>query len=162
MIDLLKAYSVTEIIIFIALLAIALKGFIDFIDWAKGKIRSRFNEEADSAEIITKIQEKNEEQDEKINQILEFQTSIQDNMSKILNQVQSLVESDRDSIKSTITRRHHQFCYEAKWIDDYNLDCLEKLYSHYKDEGGNSFIDSMMAEIRNLPRQPQTNNITQG
>jgi hypothetical protein len=41
------------------------------------------------------------------------------------------------------------------YIDDYCLDCLEKKYKHYVKEGGNSFIESLMKEIRNLPRTPQ-------
>lgn len=55
MIDLIKSYSATEIIVFIVLLAIAIKELISFIDWAKEKISKTFNKEASSAEIIEKI-----------------------------------------------------------------------------------------------------------
>ena len=65
--------------------------------------------------------------------------------------------SEKDDIKAYITEKHHFFCYEKKWIDDHSLDCLERKNKHYKDEGGNSFIDGLMAEIRALPKQPPHN-----
>ena len=44
------------------------------------------------------------------------------------------------------------FCYEKRQIDDYSLDCLEKRYTHYVEEGGNSFIHDLMEDIRALPK----------
>lgn len=55
-----------------------------------------------------------------------------------------LIDSDRDDIKSYITREHHYFCYQKGWIDDFSLDCCERRYKHYSDEGGNSFIGQFM------------------
>jgi hypothetical protein len=67
------------------------------------------------------------------------------------------VDSDKDDIKAFITDKHHYFCYERKWIDDYSMDCIERRYSHYKDEGGNSFIATLMDELKALPKQsPQS------
>ena len=40
-----------------------------------------------------------------------------------------------------------------KCIDDFSLDCIEKRFAHYQDEGGNSFIAALMAEIRALPKE---------
>ena len=158
MLDLLSKYSVGEIIIFIVILAIGLKEFIDFMDWAKDKAQKHFNKETDSAEAIQKLEEKNAEQDEKITQILEAQNKISDNMTLILEQIKNLTKSDRDAIKAYITKEHHHFCYEAGWIDDYNLDCIERRFQRYKEEGGNSFIAALMEEIRALPRQPRNTN----
>lgn len=68
-----------------------------------------------------------------------------------------LIDSDKDDIKSYITREHHYFCYQIGWIDDFSLDCLEKRYRHYADEGGNSFIEGFMDELRALPKQAPQN-----
>ena len=38
MLDLLKNYSLTDIAIFIVMLAFAIKGIVDFYDWAKNRI----------------------------------------------------------------------------------------------------------------------------
>ena len=75
----------------------------------------------------------------------------------LTDKINLLIDSDKDSIKSFITDRHHHFCYDKKWIDDYSLDCIEKRYKHYTDEGGNSFIHDLMKELRALPKQPPHN-----
>jgi hypothetical protein len=68
--------------------------------------------------------------------------------------IDMLIDSDKDDIKSYITREHHYFCYQKGWIDDFSLDCCERRYQHYSDEGGNSFIENFMEELRALPKQP--------
>ena len=67
--------------------------------------------------------------------------------------VDILIQSDKDDIKAFITREHHYFCYQKGWIDDNSLDCIEKRYTHYQKEGGNSFIETLMEQIRELPKQ---------
>ena len=74
-------------------------------------------------------------------------------LENITGSINLLIKSDRDDIKSYITEKYHHFI-EQGWIDDYNLDCIEKRYSHYKKEGGNSFIEDLMGEIRKLPKRP--------
>ena len=75
-------------------------------------------------------------------------------MEKLSNKIDALIDSDKDDIKSFLVKEHHYFCYQRGWVDDYSLDCCEKRYKHYVQEGGNSFIEDMMNEIRNLPKQP--------
>lgn len=154
MLDLLKEYSISQILILLVFIAIAIKEVIQFIDWAKQRTLQQVNESSSSIELIKKIEEKDKEQDRKIEQILETQKTLSNNIDLILKQVQNLTKSDRDSIKAYITKEHHYFCYEVRWIDDYNLDCLEKRYQRYVEEGGNSFIESLMEEVRTLPRRP--------
>jgi len=43
--ELLKHYSITEIFIFICVLAIAVKGTITFFDWAYARLRMIFDKE---------------------------------------------------------------------------------------------------------------------
>lgn len=74
-------------------------------------------------------------------------------INKLNKSIELLTASDKDDIKAYITREHHYFCYKIGYIDDYNLDCIEKRYSHYKDEGGNSFISTLMEELRALPKE---------
>lgn len=69
-----------------------------------------------------------------------------------------LIDSDKDAIKSYITKEHHYFCYQVGWIDDFSLDCLEKRYQHYEDQGGNSFIGGLMHDLRTLPNKNPWNN----
>lgn len=154
MVELLQAYSVGEILIFILLLSIAIKEFFTLLDWGKGRLKKYFKKETSSLEKFNEIEVKDQEQDKKIEEIIKLQRQTQQNIEVIMNKLQILMNSDKDSIKAFITKEHHFFCYEQGWIDDYNLDCLEKRFKHYQEEDGNSFVANLMDEIRELPRQP--------
>lgn len=132
--DLITNYSIEQIILFIVSLAVALKAVISFWDWAVERLRKVFNKE-------TK-QEKLKEQ----------QLKMHADMDNMMKSIQLLLDSDKDDIKAWITDKHYHFCYEKRYIDDYSLDCLERRYAHYIDEGGNHFIHQLMDEIRQLPR----------
>ena len=85
---------------------------------------------------------------------LQQSQKVTDNILQDLSKkINLLIDSDKDDIKSFITRQHHYFCYKIGWIDDFSLDCVEKRYQHYADEGGNSFIEGFMDELRALPKQ---------
>ena len=155
MINLLSTYSVGEIIIFLVLCLIAVKEICTLIDWVKDRAKRHLSKEDASSEKITALERHNQEQDKKIEEIINLQKETQQDIEEILYKIQILMKSDKDSIKAFITKEHHYFCYEKGWIDDYNLDCLEKRFQHYKEENGNSFVSSLMEEIRSLPRQPQ-------
>lgn len=143
MTQLLNNYSLHEILIFLIVLALGIKGFITFWDWAVDRLRKIFHKE--------------NQQDldrEKIHQLNENQEKLIDNVSKLTEKIDMLIESDKADIKAYITEKHHHFVYDKKWIDDYSLDSLEKRFNHYVEEGGNSFIGGLMSEIRQLPKTP--------
>lgn len=74
-------------------------------------------------------------------------------LKELSTKIDMLIDSDKDAIKSYITKEHHYYCYQLGWIDDFSLDCLERRYQHYTDYKGNSFISGLMEELRNLPNQ---------
>ena len=76
----------------------------------------------------------------------------------MMRKINILIDSDKDDIKSFITKEHHFYCYEKHWIDDYSLDCIERRYKHYQEENGNSFVADLMKEIRQLPKQEPIEN----
>ena len=144
MLDLLKNYSLSDIAIFVVMLALAIKGLIDFYDWAKNRIRKPIdaenNNKAKEQEVMAKLVTHEE-------QILSCKECLE-NINKNMN---ILIASDKDDIKAWITEKHHYFCYDLGYIDDYNLQCIEARYKHYKEEDGNTFIDGFMTDIRALP-----------
>ena len=144
MLELFKTYSIDEIIIFILLLALATKGIIDLLDWFKSRFRKPIEEENKKKEKEQEIIEKLDNHEKQILLCKEC-------LSKITKSMDILIASDRDDIKSWITEKHHYFCYELGYIDDYNLQCIEARYKHYKEENGNTFIDGFMVDIRKLP-----------
>lgn len=137
MTELLNNYSLTEILMFIIMLAFAIKGVIDFYDWAKKRIKEPVDKVYTEKEMKQKVLDTLESHNEQID--------------KISKAIDILIASDKDDIKAWITEKHHYFCYELNYIDDYNLQCIEARYKHYKEENGNTFIDGFMTDIRALP-----------
>lgn len=154
MLELLEGFSLKEILIFIVILALAIKGVIDFIDWAKKRMRKNFKAEQLKSSHSVQLDARLGGYDNKIEDLNEQLINITEQIDYLTECIELLSDSNKDSIKSYITKEHHFFCYEQKWIDDYSLDCLEKRFAHYKKLGGNSFIEDLMEELRDLPKVP--------
>lgn len=143
MAQLINNYSLQEILIFLIVLALGVKGFFTFWDWAVDRLRKIFRKE-------------NEQDSEKakIDILSDNQKKLIEDMKDLTKKIDMLVESDKADIKAYITEKHHHFVYDKKWIDNYSLESLEKRYDHYQKEGGNSFVGGLMSEIRQLPKVP--------
>ncbi len=152
--DLIGTYSIQEILLFLVTFALAVKGFVSFWDWGYERLKKVFKKETEQEGKITFIQEQIDEHKKAHDILKENQSQLQDTLSNLMDKVNLLIQSDKDDIKSFITERHHHFCYKEKWIDDYSLDCIERRYKHYTEEGGNSFVEELMRELRELPKQP--------
>lgn len=156
MLDLLNKYSLTEIVVFIVMLGIALKELITFIDWASDRLKRVFKKETSQEqafiEVKKQITDLSKQLDVAVKSFQDYLTADEARAHNMQQTISILVESDKDDIKSWITSQHHYFCYEKGFIDDYSLDCIEKRFKHYKDEGGNSFIETLMNELRALPK----------
>ncbi len=153
--DLVKIFSTQEILLFLVIFASAVKGFVSFWDWGYGRLKQMFKKENDKEQEIDSIQV---QFNEYIKNYEIMQNTQNETLRILTDKINLLIDSDKDSIKSFITERHHHFCYNKKWIDDYSLDCIEKRYKHYTDENGNSFIYDLMKELRALPKQPRRDN----
>ena len=148
MAELITNYSWSEIILFVIAFAAAIKGVVTFWDWGKDRLRKAYDKE-DKIEEIKSLIVENKKQ---MNEFSNIQAQTINEIQHLKENITNLTASDKDDIKAWITEKHHHFCYEIKYIDDYSLDCIEKRYAHYVDEGGNSFISKLMEEIRNLPK----------
>ena len=142
MIQLFTNYSLSEIVLFVVVLAIGIKNFIQFVDWYKKRTSQAVHQAEKPVELEQTIDKLQQQLSENKQQL-----------SEIKQAINLLIESDKDDIKQSITKEHHYFCYQVGSIDDYSLDCLERRYSHYTDEGGNSFVKTLMEQIRMLPKK---------
>ena len=142
MAELFTRYSISQIILFILVLSVSLKKLVEFVDWLKSRAKKAVHD-AERPEQTRRIAEQHQR---------ELQ-GIREQLNSLKNSINLLLQSDKDDIKDSITKDHHYFCYKLGCIDDYSLDCIERRYSHYKDEGGNSFVQLLMEEIRALPKQ---------
>lgn len=155
--DLFLNYSMSEIVIFIVIIAFAIKELVTFIDWGKGRLHKVYDKNYKS------MQERQKLEDE-IDDLNKFYTEkkkvdntfikIDRTFEKINERINMLIESDKEDIKSYITEKHHFFVYGQGWIDDYSLECLERRFAVYQQEHGNSFVEGLINEIRALPKQP--------
>lgn len=147
-------YSFLEITIFIAALVLAIKGGVEFYKWIKNILldwyNNKYNKDTEKKFLEDQlIKEKND-----IEHIKSEQQMLKQSIADIKASVDLLIDSDKDDIKSFLTKEHHYYCYIQGWIDDHSYECCLKRYSHYKKEGGNSFIDEFMEELKELPKQP--------
>ena len=135
MVELLEHFSLSQIFIFVALFVLVLKGGISLFDWFTERGNKFFNENYQEPKELEETVEK-----------------LVQSTDKLAQKVDMLVQSDKDDIKAFITKQHHYFCYKVGSIDDQSLDCIEKRYTHYKKQGGNSYIHHLMEQLRELPR----------
>jgi len=151
--DLLNTFSIEQILFFIVLIAAAIKGVISWIDWAKEKGDKLFHKKHKELTLQKSVENLTKAQEAMRCDIDRCQSQLKQTVNEIKVSIDLLMQSDKDDIKSYITREHHYFCYVLGYIDDYNLDCIERRYKHYEDEGGNSFVSDLMKDIRALPKK---------
>lgn len=155
--ELLAQYSLSQILIFLFILGATLKTTITMIDWFWERISKIFKKQQAETERQESFTEHIQKSEKQIRELYELHTKTEENLDRILNSIQLLINSDKDDIKAWITEKHHYYCYERRHIDDYSLDCIEKRYTHYRNEGGNSFVEDLMRDIRRLPKTSSLN-----
>lgn len=164
MANLLAAFSVQQIILFVVLGALAFKGVIDFLMWCKDLYNKKFNKDYDKKKQVETLENHYnhciEQHQESIrlytsleNKIDSWTQSVDAKFNKIEEQLELLKTSDMHDIKGWIVEKHHNLTKQG-WVDDFTMDTIEYRYSDYKAEHGNSYIDSLMAELRQLPKIP--------
>lgn len=150
--QLMSQYSFGAIVMLIVTLAVAFKFLSELLEYCYDKLKGFFNHQT----------LKDKKHSEIIESIALLQADIKNLSQEISNQsndIKALQEHEKltlerlqENSRSYIIDKHHYFCYEIKAIDDLNLESLERRYLYYKAAGGNSFIDGLMEEIRDLPR----------
>ena len=161
MISLLSSVSITELFIILCMFALALKEFISIIDFFWGKLKAIFMKGQTEEDKVKKLQEKIDKIEEW--QVVHEETALdikidyngaieelKEQLEKQQKTLDMLVESDRDDIKSWLVQQYHYFMKLGS-IDDFSKDTIEKRATHYFTEGGNSYIEDLLKQIRKLP-----------
>ena len=143
--DLLTQFSVQEILIFLVMFAVAFKAVVTFWDWLWNWLKSKFDKnyktEADKKDL-----------EKRVDTIYDMTMNPEDRMHKMGHALNLLVESDKDNIKSWIVEKHHHFCYEVGAIDYFSLESIERRFDHYQAEEGNSYVATLVEELKALPK----------
>lgn len=164
----------------IVLLVAAIKCVGELFEWLYQRLKKYFDikdEKAERHEEIMKkldlfemkfneqekINKRRDQEIQKISNQLDAQDKTSAELSHVIDaqiikfadvesQLKILNDRTQDSTRAYLIDRHHHFCYQVKAIDDMSLQDLERRFMYYKAAGGNTFIDSLMEEVRNLPR----------
>lgn len=153
--ELLTRYGIADILIFCTILAAAVKGLITFWDWLWGRIKQvtdrDYAEENERKALEKKVGslEAFYAEREKVDKRF---AEVDATFEEINQRIDTLIRSDREQIKAYITGKYHEFM-EKGCVDDYSMQCLEEQYAIYVEEEGNSFVGTMMKELRCLPRR---------
>ena len=157
-------YTLVEILVFIFIILAALKEGWSLIDFFRNKIKKKYETEVQDDKQITDILNRLKEFEESIQQawtkekdlygkFVEFKDTCEEYFKSTDKKLEILTQSDKDNIKSWIVEKHH-FFMKQEWIDDFNMDAIEKRFTHYEEEGGNSYICDLMKDLRKLPNYP--------
>lgn len=150
--SLFMQYSIESIILFVILLAISVKITHELWDYFKGKAREAFKKEETQGQLEINFNEKFQELTDKLDALDGRLDTIDHNFEGIKTRLSLIEERQQEDTRSFLIDTHHKFCYEVKAIDDISLQSIERKYMYYKNAGGNSFIDGLVQEIRQLPR----------
>lgn len=180
LITLLSQFSIEGIIITLIMFLAAVKVVGELLNWCYEKIKQHFNwktqednrhselmenfnelkvrnkqNEAENLrrdKLIEKISSQLDEQDRKTADMVKTLTAQTNELTNLKDRVQTLTDRVQDSTKAYIIDKHHHFVYQVKAIDDMSLQELERRFVYYKAAGGNTFIDGLMEEVRDLPK----------
>lgn len=88
----------------------------------------------------------------KLEKLEEYNKTTHEQQKELDKSMKLVQERLQENTRSFLIDAHHRFCYDVKGIDDQSLQSMERRYLYYKAAGGNSFVDELMREVRELPR----------
>ena len=94
--ELLETYSGSQIAMFLVILALAIKGIIDFIDWAKKRTRKYFQKENKENKIHEDLSDEIECCKIQIQTINKKAEATDETLNNILEKINLLIDSDKD------------------------------------------------------------------
>lgn len=140
-----EQYSLVEIFVFVIAILAGTKILSNLFEWFYNKMNVYFFKKTEEEKEINGLKE------EYVNIINELK-EIDKKLFFLKDQTKILTDRLQENSKSYIIDKHHYFCYQIKAIDDFSLQSLELRYMYYKSSGGDSYIDGLMQEIRELPK----------
>lgn len=141
----LEQFDIKTIFTILLLTFFAIIEIMRGVDYLRNKGKNKIKQLQQEKQRISTLEESEQNNEDSIQQV---KTDIEE----IKQNVNLLIDSDKDDIRAWITDKYHYFI-KLKYIDDFTLDCLERRFKSYKQEGGNTYVDSMMEELRRLPRK---------
>lgn len=155
MIDLLKTFTLEQMIVFILMLALGIKGLVDFVDWIKGKNVKKFEEDYDERKEAECQKEKIKNLEENFEKYHQYAESLDTKIAGLSEQMNENFKVINIAIMHDIKQwiiNQHKYYIELGWINVSQLDMIEARFEDYQALGGNSTIPALMEELRALPK----------
>ena len=121
MLDLITGFSGVQILTFVILFTLAVKGAWDLVDFFKGKYKEKFNKDyqkiVKEEDVMKQIEIVKEQHNETLKMCENFDRkldSIVESIGELKETVDHLTDSDMHDIKQFIVREYHRFVDEQK------------------------------------------------
>lgn len=154
--QLFTQYSIETLLLLLAMFGFSIKAMSELWEWFYNKFKNYFSfrtqRDQDHQQVVLQMQELSNSLHSLKDELQEMKHNMETTMEEFSNQMKITTERLQENSRNYIIDKHHYFCYEVHAIDDLSLQSLERRFLYYKAAGGNSFIDGLMEEIRELPR----------
>lgn len=165
MIELLTTFSISQIVLFVVIILLAIKEGIGLLDFFYERIRRHYDAGYRKNNEMGKILEKIESHEARsanrakdyaklADQVEGLKKQLEEDSARQETRIDLLTRSDKNSIKSFIVKEYHFFVEKQKWIDDFSMDSIEQKFADYEEMEGNSYVHSLVEELRRLPKCP--------
>lgn len=125
------------------------------IQFLKGLKDKQVNEEVEERQQEINIQEEFQKLHNRLDQIDQRLADFETRMAAAEGKLKDLMISDMHDIKSWIVEQYHKFYVQQGWIDAFSAETIDRRYSDYKKEGGNSYIGNLMDQLHTLSMDPE-------
>ena len=158
MLKLLENFTVEQTILFIVMLALAIKGILDFYDWLRKRNKARFDADYEKIKDHDAIITKQEDLEQHYQELKDNYNSLSEEFSgfsSVVNDDLKIIKkSMMHDIKQWIIQQHKKHM-DKGWVAIEDLNMLEYRFADYQALGGNGTIPSLMDELRALPKYPK-------
>ena len=125
------------------------------IQFLKGLRDKQVNQEVEERQQEINIQEEFQKLHDKLDQIDTRLDEFGKRLAAAEERLTDLTISDMHDIKSWIVEQYHKFYVHQGWIDAFSAETIDRRYSDYKKEGGNSYIGNLMDQLHTLSMDPE-------
>ena len=121
----------------------------------KEERNTRINEAVEERQREFDLQTEFDRLHDRFDQIDERLNALESRIVAAEQKLQDLTESDMHDIKAWIVEQYHKFYTNQGWIDAFSAETIDKRYSDYIKEGGNSYIENLINQLHTLSMDPE-------
>ena len=155
---LITTYGVVPVIL---TLLVGIPMIVNFISWIKATWAKREKFKQDNVNKGRTMQHEEEAEESRFvsgeQRIAALEKNVE-TLTTIVTQQKTMIErltrSDMLDIKSWIKTQHERYMAQG-WIDLQALDLVCQRHEIYKEEGGNSWADCLVEDLKRLPHKHQ-------